>query len=116
MLIAYINKIKVPKSMFQNKYLRLTLGIIFDLMGSATFLVPIVSEPFDVLWAPISAFILLQMYPNRTGKIAATLNFIEELLPFFDIIPTFTLTWLYTYVWNKETTKNISDTIEYKSN
>lgn len=87
--------------MLQNKYTKLFLGIIFDLLGSASFVIPMVGEFSDVVWAPISAYLLYKLYPNRTGKVAATINFVEELIPFLDIIPTFTLTWLYTYVWQK---------------
>ena len=42
------------------------------------------------------------MYPGRKGKLASVLVFLEEILPGTDIIPTFTLMYLYTYVWKKE--------------
>lgn len=101
--------------MFQDKYTKLVLGIVFDLLGSATFVIPMVGEFADVIWAPLSAFLLYKMYPNRTGKVAATLGFIEELVPFLDFIPTFTLTWLYTYIWSKSSNSNESTVVEIKS-
>jgi hypothetical protein len=42
------------------------------------------------------------MYEGKKGKIAAVVTFIEEALPFLDVIPTFTLMWLYTYVLDKK--------------
>jgi len=30
--------------------------------------------------------------------VAAVISFAEEALPFFDVIPTFSLMWLYTFV------------------
>ena len=43
----------------------------------------------------------MKMYKGTTGKVAGIIGFIEEIFPFIDIIPTFTLTWLYTYVYKK---------------
>ena len=42
------------------------------------------------------------MYKGNAGKIAGAATFIEELLPVVDVIPSFTLMWLYTYVFNKK--------------
>ena len=38
------------------------------------------------------------MFKGTAGKLAGVFGFIEELLPFVDVIPTFTITWFYTYV------------------
>jgi hypothetical protein len=42
------------------------------------------------------------MYKGTVGKIAGLFGTIEELIPFTDIIPTFTITWFYTYIIRKE--------------
>ena len=84
------------------KYAKLILGIFFDLIGMMSYIVPIVAEITDVAWAPISGFILSKMYKGNIGKIAGTIDFLEELLPETDIIPTFTLTWIYVFVIRKE--------------
>eukprot|EP00389_Voromonas_pontica_P009715 GDKH01014755.1.p1 GENE.GDKH01014755.1~~GDKH01014755.1.p1 ORF type:complete len:51 (-),score=3.17 GDKH01014755.1:62-214(-) len=42
------------------------------------------------------------MYKGRIGQGAGAITFIEELVPGLDIIPTFTLTWIYTYVIKKD--------------
>lgn len=85
-----------------NKYTKLFLGIIFDLIGMISYLIPGIGETIDVIWAPISGFLLMKMYKGKTGKIAGIIGFIEEAVPFLDVIPTFTLTWIYTYVYNQE--------------
>ncbi len=85
-----------------NKYKKLGLSILFDAMGYVTFAIPIVGEFGDVIWAPASAYLMTRLYKGKTGKIAAIVSFIEEALPGLDVIPTFTLMWLYTYVFKKE--------------
>ena len=53
------------------------------------------------------------MYKGTEGKIASVLVFVEEVLPFTDVVPTFTLMWLYTFVWKKQPTPQ---TIEIRVN
>ena len=77
-----------------NKTAKLVLGILFDLIG----MVPTLFPPIEIIWAPLSGLLLAMMYKGRVGKIAGILNFIEELVPVVDFIPTFTLTWIYVYV------------------
>lgn len=83
-----------------SKFKKLLLSILFDLTGYVSFIIPGFGEFTDIIWAPISAWLLIKMYKGNTGKIAGVISFIEEILPVFDVIPTFTLTWLYTYVFN----------------
>ena len=77
---------------FENtsKYKMLALSLLFDAIGLITFI--------DLIWAPLSAYLMTKMYKGQTGKIAGTISFIEEIIPGLDIIPTFTLTWFYVYV------------------
>jgi hypothetical protein len=77
---------------FENtsKYKMLALSLLFDVIGLITFI--------DLIWAPLSAYLMTKMYKGQTGKIAGTISFIEEIIPGLDIIPTFTLTWFYVYV------------------
>ena len=77
-------------------------SIVFDVIGMATIAIPVVGPFLDIIWAPYAAKQMSEMYPGRNGKIASVFVFIEEILPFTDVIPTFTLMWLYTYVWKKE--------------
>ncbi len=87
-----------------NKYKKLALGILFDAVGYISFLIPGIGEFADIVWAPASAWIMTKLYKGKTGKIAAAVSFIEEAMPGLDIIPTFTLMWLYTYVFKAKET------------
>lgn len=84
------------------KYRKLYLGILLDLIGMLSYAIPVLGEFTDVIWAPISAFILYRFYPGQIGRVGAMVNFIEELSPGLDFIPTFTLTWVYTYYFAKK--------------
>jgi hypothetical protein len=64
-------------------------------MGYVSFVFPL----FDFIWAPLSAYLMTKLYKGKQGKIAAVIVFIEEALPFIDVVPTFTIMWVYTY-WN----------------
>ena len=84
-----------------DKYKLLRKGILFDLVGIATMFMPFWGTIVDLIWAPYAAFQINKMYRGTQGKIAAVVVFLEEILPGLDIIPTFTLMWLYTFVWKK---------------
>lgn len=75
------------------KYKKLIVSIILDLIG----LIPMI----DLVWAPLSGFIMTKMYTGNKGKIAGIVSFVEEIIPFSDFIPTFTIMWFYTYVFSK---------------
>ena len=73
-----------------------------DLIGCASFAIPGFGEFSDVIWAPLSAYIFYKMFGGRKGIIGGIFNFIEEILPFTDVIPTFTIMWL----WQKYSAKD----------
>ena len=81
-----------------NKGTMLVLSLLFDGIGMLSYVIPVFSEVTDLFWAPISALLLLTMFKGTAGKLASIFGLIEELLPFVDVIPTFTITWFYTYV------------------
>lgn len=68
--------------------------ILFDLLGMASYAIPIVGEVTDVIWAPISAIIFYRMFGGTLGTFGSVFNFIEELFPGLDFIPTFTISWV----------------------
>ncbi|TPG43885.1 hypothetical protein [Flavobacterium pectinovorum] len=80
---------------------KLLLGLLLDGIGMISFTIPLLGEFSDVIWAPIAAFVMTRMYKGRVGKVASILTFVEEILPFTDVIPSFTLTWIYTYYFQK---------------
>ncbi len=99
--------------MKNEKYKLLRKGILYDLIGMASMAIPFIGPFLDILWAPFAAKKMNDMYKGTEGKIASVFVFLEEILPFSDIIPTFTLMWLYKFVWKKQTTPQ---TIEVRVN
>ncbi|WP_066218593.1 hypothetical protein [Formosa haliotis] len=92
--------------MSNNKnYKKLVLSIFLDAIGYVSFIIPGIGEFFDIIWAPMSAWIMTKMYKGQQGKIAAGISFLEEAMPGLDIIPTFTLMWFYTYVYSAKKVK-----------
>jgi len=84
------------------KYQILLLGLLFDALGFVSFLIPGIGEFSDIVWAPVSAWLMTRLYAGKAGKIAGVITFVEEALPGLDVIPTFTLMWFYTYVIKRE--------------
>ncbi|WP_343697460.1 hypothetical protein [Flavobacterium sp.] len=85
-----------------NRMSKLLFGLILDGIGMISFSIPLLGEFSDVIWAPIAAIIMSRMYKGRVGKVASVLTFIEEIIPFTDVIPSFTLTWIYTYFFTRQ--------------
>lgn len=71
----------VTKPIDKSKKAKLILSILFDLIGMLSYIVPVFAEITDVIWAPISGFILVLMYKGSVGKVAGIIGFIEEALP-----------------------------------
>ncbi|WCM42203.1 hypothetical protein MG290_00605 [Flavobacterium sp. CBA20B-1] len=86
----------------KQKYRLLFLGLLFDFIGTLSFTIPFLGEFTDVIWAPISAILLKTLYKGTIGTVGGMVSFVEEILPGLDFVPTFTLTWLYTYVFKKQ--------------
>ena len=85
----------------KNKTRNLLLGILFDIIGMLSFTIPLIGEFSDVIWAPLAGYLMTYMYKGKIGKIGGVVTFLEEIIPFTDFIPTFTLTWMYTYLIKK---------------
>ena len=71
----------------------IALCIILDLIGMASYLIPALGEFSDVIWAPISGYLFFKLFGGRFGVIGGVLNFLEEIIPYTDIIPSFTIAW-----------------------
>ena len=48
----------------------LVLGILFDVIGTISFAIPLVGEFTDVIWAPVAGFLMTWMYKGKAGKVA----------------------------------------------
>lgn len=77
------------------------LSLLFDGIGYLSYLIPGIGEFLDLLWAPLAGWLMSRMYKGNSGKVAGIVTFVEELVPGLDIIPSFTIMWLYTYVFKK---------------
>ncbi|MBV1924095.1 MAG: hypothetical protein KUG68_08715, partial [Flavobacteriaceae bacterium] len=77
--------------MKKTNYKLLRKGILYDLIGMSTAFIPVVGPFLDIIWAPYAAKKMSEMYKGKEGKLASIIVFIEEILPFSDFIPTFTL-------------------------
>ena len=71
----------------------LVFCIAMDLVGYASFALPVLGEFSDVVWAPVSAFIFFKTFGGWQGILGGAFNFVEEALPFLDFIPSFTIAW-----------------------
>ncbi|NOU39065.1 MAG: hypothetical protein HOO89_10150 [Ferruginibacter sp.] len=80
-----LNSTKTPSFIF---------CMAMDLVGFVSFSIPGIGEFSDIIWAPLSAFIFLKIFGGKLGQIGAVLNFVEEILPFVDVIPSFSIAWL----------------------
>ncbi len=88
----------------KNKNTVLLISILLDLIGFIPFI--------DLVWAPLSGYLMTKIYKGKRGKIAGVIIFLEEILPGTDFIPTFTIMWFYTYVFNAKKDKTTIIEIE----
>ncbi len=85
----------------KNKYSLLLLGVLFDAIGMLSFAIPGIGEFSDVIWAPLASFLIYKMYKGTEGKIGGLVTFVDEIMPGLDVIPTFTLMWIYKFLIKK---------------
>jgi len=81
----------------------IALCILLDIAGMATYIFPALGEFADIAWAPISGYLFFKLFGGRFGMIGGVLNFLEEIIPFTDIIPSFTIAW---FIRKNEIEKN----------
>ncbi|GGG44307.1 hypothetical protein GCM10011414_12350 [Croceivirga lutea] len=92
------------------KYKNLLLSLVFDGIGMLSFTVPFIGEFSDVIWAPLAGWLMTRLYKGKVGKAAGVFTFLEELIPGMDVVPSFTIMWIYTYfLSDKKTKKTIID-------
>ncbi len=81
-----------------SKNKKLIFSIVCDLIGMLSYIIPFI----DVFWAPFSVWLMFQLYKGNVAKVGGLISFVEEAIPGMDFIPSFTLTWLYVYVFKKD--------------
>lgn len=72
------------------QWLKLIPCILVDAGGDASYLLPLLGEAEDAVWAPTSALILRQLFGSN---FLAGVDFVKEALPFTDFIPLATIAW-----------------------
>ena len=82
----------------------LVFCVLMDLIGYASYTIPVIGEFADLVWAPISAIIFFLTFGGWKGAIGGIGNFLEELLPGTDFIPSFTLMWFMQRFGKKNVT------------
>lgn len=75
------------------KQTSLAFCVLMDLIGYATYIIPGLGEFGDIIWAPISGIVFFITFGGWKGAFGGIFNFIEEILPGTDFIPSFTIMW-----------------------
>ena len=78
-----------------------------DLLGYASYALPFLGELGDLVWAPVSALIFYRLFGGWKGAMGGIFNFIEELLPGLDFIPSFTIMWVIKFFRKQQQAKSI---------
>lgn len=71
---------------------KLLLCLVIDILGTSSELIPFVGELTDVAYAPLAAFALRYLFQG--SNVIFALEFVEEILPFTDVLPLATLCWI----------------------
>ncbi len=80
----------------------LYLSLIIDGLGMLSYLIPGIGEWTDVIMAVITALAIFKYYGSYGW---AAFGFLEEILPFTDVIPSATIVWVYRFVFTEKETK-----------
>lgn len=84
---------------YKNRLLYLSLTI--DVLGMLSYLIPAIGEWTDIIMALVTAVAIFKSY-HSVGW--AAFGFLEEIIPFTDVIPSATMTWVYRFIiFEKET-------------
>ena len=81
--------------------------ILMDVVGYATYAIPVLGEVGDIVWAPISAIIFMVTFGGWKGALGGVGNFIEEILPCTDFIPSFTIMWFIQNMQRKNSVTQV---------
>mmetsp|Transcript_19883 Transcript_19883/g.59205 ORF Transcript_19883/g.59205 Transcript_19883/m.59205 type:complete len:200 (-) Transcript_19883:13-612(-) len=85
-----------PAEVSAESWAKLAGCIVLDLLGDSSELIPFLGEFTDVGFAPAEAALLKALFNSNA---IAAFGFAEEILPFTDVIPTFTLSWCLATLW-----------------
>src|SRR5687768_10565497 len=94
----------------QTKETSLIFCIAMDLLGFATYSIPLLGEFADIIWAPVSALIFFKTFGGWKGAFGGLFNFVEELMPGLDFIPSFTIMWFVKHLKKPQSVRTIKIT------
>lgn len=72
---------------------KLLWSLAIDAIGSGSYLIPFAGEAFDTAWAPLQTILIMALY-DAVAPNLKYVSFLEEILPFTDVIPSATMGWL----------------------
>ena len=78
------------------QWAKLGLCVALDLAGDASAALPFVGEFTDAAYAPLEGALLVALFKSN---LLAGFGFLEEILPFTDVVPTFSIGWALQNLW-----------------
>jgi hypothetical protein len=72
---------------------KLAVSLLIDALGSASYLIPVMGEVFDVAWAPLQTILIMALYDTVSPNLKYV-SFVEEILPLTDVVPSATIGWV----------------------
>jgi hypothetical protein len=80
----------------------LYLCLLIDTMGMLSYFIPGIGEWTDILMSVLTAFAIFRSFGSYGW---AAFGFLEEILPFTDVIPSATIVWVYSFLINGKETR-----------
>ncbi len=93
----------VSRSFKEKKRKDLMASLAIDALGMASYLIPALGEAADLVIAPIVSILIYAVHRTTLGAVA---GFLEEIIPFTDVIPSATIIWFYRYFLKRQDTYN----------
>ena len=94
--------------MMKQRQPSLLFCLIMDAIGFSSYFLPGLGEFADAIWAPLSGFIFFLCFGGWRGAFGGIFNFIEEILPGTDFIPSFTIMWFLQSVAKRKAATPVS--------
>lgn len=89
--------VNVLKQILPEKVLgKLLISLLIDFIGMWSYVFPVVGEGLDVAWAPTQTVLIMALYDDIAPSLKF-LSFVEEILPFTDVIPSATLGFMLEF-------------------
>jgi hypothetical protein len=89
----------------RNWWMVFQMCMIIDSVGVLQFFFPVLPFPFNFLWPPVCASLLYHVHEN---SLMSTICLIEESLPFMSVIPSASLSCMWTKSTTDESPEEIS--------